>query len=88
MSAVCGGVLFSLSLTGLLQSEVGFLGDLERESSADKPVEDLGLFNGTSFCESGVTDFGVLTLSCPMRDFRDTELLVFLCMPGRLSPSS
>lgn len=88
MSAVCGGVRFSLSLAALLQSEVCFFGDLDRESSADKPVEDLGLFNGTSFCGSGGICFGILALSFPIRDFRDTELLDFLCMVGRLPASS
>lgn len=88
MSAVCGGVLFSLSLTGLLQSGLGSLGVFDLESKADKPVEDLGLFKAFPSSECCMDGFGGLALSFPIKDLSETELLFFLCIPDRFSSSS
>lgn len=88
MSAVCGGVRFSLSFVGLLHGDFVSLGAFDRDNRADKPVEDLGLFNLVPPSHSCPDSFGGLTLSFPIKDFRDTALFVFLCIPGRLQSSS
>lgn len=87
MSAVGGGVLFSLSFGCGFPSDVKSVEDFDLDSNADRPVDDLVFLGFFPPCFSGDEVLRVFVFSLPTKDFSDTELFVLMCMP-RLLPSS
>ena len=78
ISAVSGGVIFSLSFCGRDISDLRSLEDFGLDNSADRLVDDFGFFDDSVSCFLGELGLGVLTLSAPISDLSETELFDFL----------
>lgn len=88
MSAVEGGVLFSLSFDCDFSSVVKSVEDFDLDSNADRPVDDLVFLGFFPPGFSGDDVLRALIFSLPTKAFNDTELFVLMCMPRFLLSSS